>query len=74
MQGGAGQLVFAEIKDAFSPIGLERPCSTPKLDLRVDAVATTTCVAGDALFEVLLLGVVGMGVDALPEDIRSAAC
>ncbi|MDA0728073.1 MAG: flavin reductase family protein [Bacteroidetes bacterium] len=76
-QGGAGQLVFAEIVrihargDVLNASGL--PDAT-KLDL-VGRCGGDHYVraSGEALFEVPKpLGVPGMGVDALPEDIRTS--
>jgi flavin reductase (DIM6/NTAB) family NADH-FMN oxidoreductase RutF len=76
-QGGAGQLVFAEIVrihargDVLNASGL--PDAT-KLDL-VGRCGGDHYVraSGEALFEVPKpLGVLGMGVDAIPEDIRTS--
>jgi len=76
-QGGAGQLVFAEIvrmhfrEDVLNDAGV--PDAT-KLDLVGRCGGAHYVRAhGDALFTVPKpLGVLGMGVDALPEDIRTS--
>jgi len=76
-QGGAGQLVFAEIvrmhfrDDVLNEAGV--PDAT-KLDLVGRCGGAHYVRAhGDALFTVPKpLGVMGMGVDALPEDIRTS--
>ena len=76
-QGGAGQLVFAEIvrmhfrEDVLNEAGV--PDAT-KLDLVGRCGGAHYVRAhGDALFTVPKpLGVMGMGVDALPEDIRTS--
>lgn len=76
-QGGAGQLVFAEIVKMHFHQSVLNDHGVPdatKLDLVGRCGGNHYVrVAGDALFEVVKpLGVVGMGVDALPEDIRSS--
>ena len=76
-QGGAGQLVFAEIvrmhfrKDVLNEAGV--PDAT-KLDLVGRCGGDYYVRANEAsLFTVPKpLGVMGMGVDALPEDIRTS--
>ena len=76
-QGGAGQLVFAEIvrmhfrEDVLNETGV--PDAT-KLDLVGRCGGAHYVRAhGDALFTVPKpFGFVGMGVDALPEDIRTS--
>ena len=76
-QGGAGQLVFAEIvrmhfrSDVLNEAGVPDPT-------HLDLVGRCggghyVRVSGDALFTVPKpLGKAGMGVDALPEDIRTS--
>ena len=76
-QGGAGQLVFAEIvrmhfrDDVLNEYGV--PDAT-KLDLVGRCGGDHYVRAhGDALFTVPKpLGILGMGVDALPDDIRTS--
>ena len=76
-QGGAGQLVFAEIvrmhfrSDVLNEAGVPDPT---QLDLVGRCGGDHYVrVSGDALFTVPKpLGKAGMGVDALPEDIRTS--
>lgn len=76
-QGGAGQLVFAEIvrmhfrSEVLNELGIP---DAAKLDL-VGRCGGDYYVraSGDALFSVPKpLGVIGMGVDALPKDVRTS--
>ena len=74
-QGGAGQLVFAEIVKMHFREDVLNEHGTPDAT-RLDLVGRCggnhyVRVSGEALFEIAKpLGVVGMGVDSLPEDIR----
>ena len=76
-QGGAGQLVFAEIVRMHFRAHVLNEAGVPdatKLDLVGRCGGDHYVRAhGDALFTVPKpLGVMGMGVDALPEDIRTS--
>ena len=76
-QGGAGQLVFAEIVRMHFRDHVLNEAGVPdatKLDLVGRCGGDHYVRAhGDALFTVPKpLGVMGMGVDALPEDIRTS--
>ena len=75
--GGAGQLVFAEIVRMHFRADVLNAAGVPDAT-RLDLVGRCggdhyVRVAGEALFTVPKpLGVLGMGVDALPEDIRTS--
>jgi hypothetical protein len=76
-EGGAGQLVFAEILKMHFRDDVVNDAGVPDATL-MDLVGRCggdhyVRAHGDALFTVPKpLGVMGMGVDALPEDIRTS--
>jgi flavin reductase (DIM6/NTAB) family NADH-FMN oxidoreductase RutF len=76
-QGGAGQLVFAEIVRMHFRDNVLNDAGVPDATL-LDLVGRCggdhyVRASGEALFTVPKpLGVLGMGVDALPEDIRTS--
>ncbi|MGB1383772.1 MAG: flavin reductase family protein [Flavobacteriales bacterium] len=76
-QGGAGQLVFAEIVRMHFRDNVLNDAGVPDAT-RLDLVGRCggdhyVRASGEALFTVPKpLGVLGMGVDALPEDIRTS--
>ena len=76
-QGGAGQLVFAEIVKMHFRDDVVNDAGVPDAML-LDLVGRCggdhyVRAYGDALFTVAKpLGVMGMGVDALPEDVRTS--